>query len=178
LTRDAVANGAFSGARFAIFRDFFDNRYDDSGPQRKRIFAFCLAADHLADSAVRFWGTESPQFSIYRMTDERLGFHREYWKKSISAVAELIRREVSAKGTRPNGTKLIDKQTAAIALLLDPEVGPNVAKIAKLLGVRRTTIYGWPKFMARLNQARGARPGRLLRGKKSKDGTVEAFDGN
>jgi hypothetical protein len=41
-----------------------------------------------------------------------------------------------------------------LALAQLATVGPNLAEIARRVGVPRTTLYGWSDFMKRYNQAR------------------------
>jgi hypothetical protein len=79
--------------------------------------------------------------------------------------------------------QLIDREILAIALLWkNPEL--SLGEIAERVGVKRQTIYKWPKFLeaaGSLNKytpAKRAKKGaRDVRGSKSKDGAVDAWHG-
>lgn len=68
-----------------------------------------------------------------------------------------------------------DKETIALALLATMWPKVNVTAIAKEVGVSRAALYSMPKFRRYLNQAK-ASPGRITRGSKSDDGSIEAWD--
>jgi hypothetical protein len=82
--------------------------------------------------------------------------------------------------TAPNNEQVAvvvtaDKKTQAIAALLT--IGPNVSKIARTIGVPRTTLLGWPEFRLRYDQVKAdaaKRKGNIPRGYKSK-GEIEAW---
>lgn len=46
--------------------------------------------------------------------------------------------------------------TEAQALALLIQIGPNIAEIAERLGVHRSTLYRWPKFMEQVGRVRRA----------------------
>ncbi|MCA9073026.1 MAG: helix-turn-helix domain-containing protein [Planctomycetaceae bacterium] len=71
----------------------------------------------------------------------------------------------------------LSKETLAIAALAI--VGPNISKIAKQVGVSRSTLYRWNAFMEAYNLYKGhamERKQRLPRGKRHADGDLEAWD--
>lgn len=97
---------------------------------------------------------------------------------SMNAIAEAILAghgpprdsPASSEGPAP------DREVHAIAALVT--LGPNVSAIAREVGVPRSTLYGWPKFMAslaRCQQSAESFRGRIPRGSKSTDREVEAW---
>lgn len=52
------------------------------------------------------------------------------------------------------GKKGIANETHALALLI--ELGPDIAAIADRIGVHRSTLYRWPKFMEQVDRVRRA----------------------
>jgi hypothetical protein len=73
----------------------------------------------------------------------------------------------------------IDQESQAIALLFKrPDL--SLPEIARAVGVGRTTLYKWPKFLQAAEAAgkyspKRGDPGRLPRGHKTGDGTLEAW---
>lgn len=80
----------------------------------------------------------------------------------------------------PNRTRS-EKVTQAIAAIAT--IGPNVAAIARHVGVPRNSLYNWPEFRDALSRfsggsARAPRRGRKVRGRGSDvPDMIEAWDG-
>src|SRR5262249_40310772 len=72
----------------------------------------------------------------------------------------------------PSPCERIDQCARAMAYLVDSAVGPNVAEIARRVGVPRTTLYEWPAFVEALNKAKaqGERARRRYRARKAGGG--------
>jgi hypothetical protein len=86
------------------------------------------------------------------------------------------KRRLAGEADKTNAGPEIDKKTRAVAALLT--IGPNATKIAKAIGVKRTTLLGWPEFRQRFDQLKAdaeVRKRRLPRGRKSK-GEIEAYE--
>jgi hypothetical protein len=67
-----------------------------------------------------------------------------------------------------------EKQALAIGLLCRY---PNWTRtrIAKEVGVDRRTLYNWPGFQTAWKAAKAKDPGRVVRGSKNSNGTIEAY---
>lgn len=52
----------------------------------------------------------------------------------------------------------------------------SVAQIAKEVGVNKRTPYRWPRFLEARERARAKASGRIRRGRKARDGELEAWD--
>jgi len=50
--------------------------------------------------------------------------------------------------------RVASTEAEALALLI--QIGPNIAEIAERLGVHRSTLYRWPKFMEQVGRVRRA----------------------
>lgn len=50
--------------------------------------------------------------------------------------------------------RVASTESEALALLI--QIGPNIAEIAERLGVHRSTLYRWPKFMEQVGRVRRA----------------------
>jgi hypothetical protein len=72
---------------------------------------------------------------------------RAWWLRKTAGGRDGL-AEKKGQAQRP------DMEILALACLAT--LGPNLTEIAKQLGVPRTTLYGWPKFLARYEAARNA----------------------
>jgi hypothetical protein len=77
--------------------------------------------------------------------------------------------------SRPRNDR-IDKERQALAALLT--IGPNVSRIAREVGVPRTTLLGWPQFRECYERAKedAERRRRSLRGRRAGDRDFEDED--
>lgn len=105
--------------------------------------------------------------------------------RSLPEIAQQAKRLCdlleSSKSVPQKPTIVIDEQDAAIAALT--RFGPNMAAIAKYVGVNRTTLYRSEKFsefrdlfdLAK-QEAEDMKETRRRRGHKSTDGDFEAWE--
>jgi len=86
-------------------------------------------------------------------------------------------QDTNTSPTRRSADERSHQETLALACLL--RIGPNVARIAKELGIPRTTLLGWPEFKVRCNQMRADQAlakQRRRRGRRAGDGDFEVTD--
>lgn len=117
-----------------------------------------------------------------RALSVRIGAHHTEGEQAVEvaapAAAPTPAADVGVENTRERPQ--IDLESQALALLFRfPDL--SVADIAAKLCVNRQTLYKWAKFRVAAEKAgkmrpRGPRSGRIRRGHKSKDGTIEAYD--
>lgn len=91
LIGEAINYGAFSGARYAVFRDQFDRRHDEK-PRHSRALALSGAMLDLANLEPEI--AEREQFWGWRPGDEG-----QLWRGMLLALAELIEREATESGS-------------------------------------------------------------------------------
>jgi DNA-binding MarR family transcriptional regulator len=73
----------------------------------------------------------------------------------LVAVFKSIDQTLKELAAYANGAKRVAAtESQALALLI--EMGPNIADIAERLGVHRSTLYRWPKFMEQVGRVRRA----------------------
>lgn len=84
-------------------------------------------------------------FEAPRTTEFAIGDLFAVMKSIDVTLKELV--SVASRSRAAAGS-----ESQALALLI--EIGPNIAEIAERLGVHRSTLYRWPKFMRAVALAR------------------------
>lgn len=153
--------------------DFLE-RLASEGPERSGEAAQELSYQDFASCIKREDGTRPPKPLLTQL--KRLAAKcGQPWCGNLEKC-ECVKEERQTEQEEKSGTPVRDKkdlENAAVALLLDANFGSNISKIARELGIPRTTLRDWPRFkeaLARVSTPRHGRRG--LKGKNGVDGIV------
>ncbi len=154
--------------------------------------AALMEREHTLAAAARLEARPDPMLRIRMLMDAERGIyqpvvlgpaHRAVAASKTAIEAELaglaagqMSRKSGDCGESATATQNMDKKTQALAALLT--IGPNASRIARTIGVPRSTLLGWPVFRLRYDQVKAdgaTRRGNIPRGYKSK-GDIEAYE--